>query len=116
MRVQPPFAYRGRLDWRTWLSVQLLQEGFMWRVRQIMTVAVMGASLIGVTGQASAETPRRTGDYSWQSTSPDPRRGYEGWIGTGRRTRYCSYYRVPNRECDRRGCRVTSWTMHQSCH
>ena len=70
--------------------------------------------LLLATPALDASAQGRSG-WSRTTESAEPRRGYEGWAGNGRRTFYCSYYRVPNRTCDRRGCRVTSWSLTQTC-
>jgi hypothetical protein len=50
-----------------------------------------------------------------------PVRGYSGFVRIGPRNYYCDYIRTPNRTCttDRQGresCRITSWTLRQTCY
>ncbi|MEZ5816793.1 MAG: hypothetical protein R3D44_06900 [Hyphomicrobiaceae bacterium] len=44
-----------------------------------------------------------------------PERGFEGFAGPPMNQSYCSYRRIPHRECGPKGCRVTSWTLEQYC-
>lgn len=77
-----------------------------------LAVAIAAACLF--PGDAAAQL-RSGSTYYGTRTTTEPQRGYEGFITNGRRQIYCSYWRVPNRTCDKRGCRVTSWTLHQNC-
>jgi hypothetical protein len=82
----------------------------------ILAVAVPGA----VQGQVEAPWPgHRRGDgytYYKETEIRSPRHGYSGFAGIGPRLRYCDYRRIPNRVCDRKGCRVRSWTLEQYCY
>lgn len=66
-----------------------------------------------------AEARRYLKEYYSETydTGRRPARGYEGFLFPDY---YCSYKRFPKRECrtDRRGnetCRVTGWTLEQTC-
>ena len=54
--------------------------------------------------------------YYREYRSKRPIRGHEGFFGSGPQLRYCSYIRIPERRCDRKGCRVTGWTLQQTCY
>jgi hypothetical protein len=85
----------------------------------VLAAAVLTAPL-GAAAQVPEPFPthRRADGYTYnlEYRSAKPIRGHEGFYGIGPRQRYCSYIRTPNRECDRRGCRVTSWTLQQYCN
>ncbi len=85
-----------------------------WSAAVGLLLAVL-ASFIFPTSDAEAQFRNRY--QEWQYETKKPQRGYEGFPFPGV---YCSYRRTPNRECttDKRGkqtCRITSWTMTQSC-
>lgn len=70
--------------------------------------------------QVPEPTPgyRRGDGYTYRQdyTSKRTLKGHEGFYGTGPNLRYCSYIRIPNRECGPKGCRVAGWTLQQYCH
>ena len=87
-------------------------------VRVICGLVALGL-LMPLTAQAKGKGSQY---YEWQTESAGPMHGYSGWagIGNGRRSLYCDYIRVPNRECvtlksGKESCRVTSWTLKQTC-
>ena len=73
----------------------------------------LASGMIWLAAPSMAEAQSR-GSRTYESQRAQ--KGFEGWVSNGRRTFYCSYWRAPNRTCDRGGCRVTSWTLHQSCY
>lgn len=90
---------------------------------RILTWVGLALALTGAMA-TTAEAQRRGGSsseyYEWQSEHRGPVRGFSGWVPGGRRSLYCDYIRVPNRECTetasgKRRCRVTSWTLTQHC-
>ncbi len=91
--------------------------------RLIAVGLTVAGSLTLATPSATAQekpwpTFRRGDGYTYyrKSQSPEPRRGFEGFAGPPLRSSYCSYRRIPNRVCDRGGCRVKSWTLEQYCY
>jgi hypothetical protein len=84
----------------------------------------IGLGLMGGVS-ATADARSRSGPsseyYAWQSEHRSPVHGYSGWVPGGRRSLYCDYQRIPNRECTvstsgKRRCRATSWTLKQHCY
>jgi hypothetical protein len=79
--------------------------------------------LVLTLGAAAAQAPEpwpvwRRGDgytYFERRRTPGPEHGFEGFAGPPLNPSYCSYRRIPNRECGPKGCRVTSWTLEQYC-
>ncbi len=92
--------------------------------RETLALVLAAAAIVVSSSAASAQVPEpfpthRRGDgttYHREYRSKQPIRGHEGFFGTGPHLRYCSYIRKPNRECGRKGCRVTSWTLEQTCY
>lgn len=91
------------------------------RTGLLAAFALAGTLLAPTAPVAAQEKPwpgyRRGDGYTYykESQTDRPRHGYEGFAGPPLRQSYCSYQRVPNRVCDDRGCRVTSWTLKQYC-
>lgn len=84
-----------------------------------MMRAICGLVALGLLMPVSAQAGQY---YQWQHETKDPVKGYSGWagIGNGKRSLYCDYIRVPNRECvmlpsGKERCKVTSWTLTQTC-
>jgi hypothetical protein len=82
-------------------------------------VAMGGLALFA----ASAAEARRGGGVIERSyVVPGPYRGYSGFVpGTGPRSVYCDYQRIPNRECKvgrdgRERCKIVNWTLKQACY
>ncbi|MFV0297954.1 MAG: hypothetical protein ACK5JT_17755 [Hyphomicrobiaceae bacterium] len=92
--------------------------------REAIAVVIAAVAMFCADNAASAQVPEpyptfRRGDgttYYREYKSKRPLRGHEGFYGPGPNLRYCSYMRIPNRKCDKRGCRVTSWTLQQTCY
>lgn len=86
----------------------------------------VGAALVLAVAMATAAEARKRGGSSseyheWQSEHRGPAHGYSGWVPGGRRSLYCDYQRIPNRECTvtasgKRRCKATSWTLKQYCY
>ena len=91
------------------------------RALKALAIALMGLAVVADVALAQVEEPwptRRRGDgytYFKRYKSERPIRGFEGFAGPPLSPSYCSYRRIPNRECGRKGCRVTSWTLEQYC-
>jgi len=87
----------------------------------VLVLALVGLMVGSEFAAAQVEEPwptRRRGDgytYFKRYKTPGPTRGFEGFAGPPLSPSYCSYRRIPNRECGRGGCRVTSWTLEQYC-
>lgn len=86
-----------------------------------LAIAAVAAVATPVVAQQVPEpwpTYRRGDGYTYRQeyTSKKPLRGHEGFFGSGPSLRYCSYRRIPNRECRNGRCRVTSWTLDQYCN
>ena len=97
-----------------------------------MRAVTLGLTLIGgltiavaLPKVASAQYFEGAGGYRYysESTSKRPRHGYSGFAFSGNplNPAYCSYQRIPNRECrtarsGKRRCRVASWTLKQYCY
>ena len=84
----------------------------MWKANLIAAVAVVSLVPAGVA-EARGVKPY----YSETYQTRGPVRGYEGFADPDY---YCSYKRYPQRTCttDGRGrerCRVTGWTLEQTC-
>ncbi|MFM9850699.1 MAG: hypothetical protein ACKVP3_26670 [Hyphomicrobiaceae bacterium] len=86
----------------------------------------VGTALVLAGAIATAAEARKRGGssseyYEWQSEHRGPAHGYSGWVPGGRRSLYCDYQRIPNRECTvtasgKRRCKATSWTLKQYCY
>ena len=97
-----------------------------------MRALALGLTLIGslvmavaLPKAASAQYFTGADGYRYYSerTSKRPRHGYAGFAFSGDplNPAYCSYQRIPNRECrtvrsGKRRCRVVSWTLKQYCY
>ena len=94
----------------------------MTKTRVLLGAAILAAGVVApaaVLAQSQPFPTHRRGDgytYYREHRSARPDKGYEGFTGVGPSLRYCSYRRIPHRECDRRGCRATSWTLQQFCY
>lgn len=90
-------------------------------VLKAVAIALMGLVVVADSAIAQVEEPwptRRRGDgytYFKRYKTQRPIHGFEGFAGPPLSPSYCSYRRIPNRECGRKGCRVTSWTLEQYC-
>lgn len=90
---------------------------------EVALAIVIGAAGVLVAEAVSAQAPeplpgRRRGDgytYYEQRRTKGPEHGFEGFAGPAMRQRYCSYRRIPERECGPNGCRVKSWIVEQWC-
>ncbi|HVY42124.1 MAG TPA: hypothetical protein VG966_03785 [Hyphomicrobiaceae bacterium] len=88
-----------------------------------MVRVIGGLVALGLLMPVSAQAQHRGSEYQeWQFETKGPVHGYSGWagLGNGRRNYYCDYQRIPNRECvtlksGKERCRVTSWTLKQTC-
>ena len=86
---------------------------------QFRNVSLVAAALC-VSLLAAGHADARRGIKEFYSETYDtgrPARGYEGFLFPDY---YCSYKRYPKRTCslDKRGrerCRVTGWTLEQTC-
>lgn len=80
-----------------------------------------GLAGFGLEALAQAREPwpvyRRGDGYTYfeRRHSKTPQHGFEGFAGPPMRSSYCSYQRIPHRECTRKGRRVTRWTLEQYC-
>ena len=84
----------------------------MWNIALVAAVAMLSLAYAG-TAEARGVKPY----YSETYNTRGPVRGYEGFVAPDY---YCSYKRYPQRTCstDSRGrerCRVTGWTLEQTC-
>lgn len=95
-----------------------------WFVGILVVALAVGAPGLAVApGDASAQSREpwpvwRRGDgytYYAKRRTQRPEHGFEGFAGPPMQQSYCSYRRIPNRECGPKGCRVTSWTLEQYC-
>lgn len=96
----------------------------MWLSRSLVLAAVGCAGLLACSPATSLAEPRepwptwrRPDGYTFyeKRRTKGPEHGFEGFAGPPMRQSYCSYRRIPNRECGPKGCRVTSWTLEQYC-
>ena len=93
-------------------------------LRSVCLISALAAAGLAATPAAAQRVPepfptyRRADGYTYyrEYHSKRPIRGHEGFYGTGPRLRYCSYIRIPHRECRGGRCRVTSWTLQQTCN
>lgn len=87
----------------------------------LLTGATVALSIPFESVLAQIEEPwptRRRGDgytYFKRYKTPGPTHGFEGFAGPPLSPSYCSYRRMPNRECGKGGCRVKNWTLEQYC-
>ena len=90
----------------------------------VAMAALLGLAAVAVEGSRAVAEPRepwpvwRRGDgYTYYERRPTrgPEHGFEGFAGPPMRQSYCSYRRIPHRECGPKGCRVTRWTLEQYC-
>lgn len=86
----------------------------------LAAIAAIGAFCVTTTAEAKKG---RGGSSYWSKTyeTRGPARGYEGFIGFGHVSKYCSYTRYPVRKCfytgsGRRKCRIVSWRLDQKCY
>ena len=83
-----------------------------------LSALAIGTSLAALLVAPAAEARRYVKPYYSETYDFDrPVRGYEGWVAPDY---YCSYKRYPKRVCrsNARGketCRVTGWTLEQTC-
>lgn len=87
--------------------------------KTIFTTA-FALGLAGSTMLISDQAEARRGGKEFfvkQYDVDKPLHGYEGHAGRGY---YCSYKRLPKRECSWNGssekCRVVGWTLEQTCY
>lgn len=91
------------------------------RLSSALAIALLGIVVTADSVAAQVQEPwptwRRGDGYTYfkRYKTPGPTRGFEGFAGPPLRPSYCSYRRIPNRQCGRGGCRVTSWTLEQYC-
>ncbi len=89
----------------------------------LVIAAVCLATFLLVPNVASAQAKepwpayRRADGYTYfrERKSVRPEHGFSGFAGPPLAMRYCDYQRIPNRTCDKKGCRATSWTLKQYC-
>lgn len=84
-------------------------------------VALCMLMLMSTMADARSRSWSSGGYYERQTETKGPVHGYSGWVWGGRRSYYCDYQRLPNRECvtlksGKQRCRVTSWTLKQYCY
>jgi hypothetical protein len=88
-----------------------------------MVRVICGLLALGLLMPVGAQAKGKGSSYyEWQYETKDPVHGYSGFagIGNGRRSLYCDYHRLPNRECitlksGKQRCKVVSWTLKQMC-
>jgi hypothetical protein len=86
------------------------------RARTVALTICLVAPSVFINGRAEARNWGK--DYYSQTFETDrPVKGYEGFLFPDY---YCSYKRHPKRVCsnDKRGrqtCRITAWTLEQTC-
>ncbi len=96
-----------------------MQKVIVWVA--LLAVAMPAGALHVDEAAAQAREPwpvwRRGDGYTYyeRRRTKRPQHGFEGFAGPPMRQSYCSYRRIPNRECGPKGCRVTSWTLEQYC-
>ena len=78
-------------------------------------ILMAAVAMVAVAGSAEARGVKPYYSETYQTRGPV--RGYEGFVDPDY---YCSYKRYPQRTCstDARGrerCRVTGWTLEQTC-
>ncbi len=81
-------------------------------VRNLGLIITLAA--VAIIALAPAALAGRKGFYVQDYTFKKPMNGY-----TGRQGNYwCDYVKLPNRKCDANGnnCRITSWTLRQTCY
>jgi hypothetical protein len=87
----------------------------------VAAAAAAGTLMVDATVATAQDAPwpiwRRGDGYTYfeRRRTSRPERGFEGFAGPPMQQSYCSYRRIPNRECGPKGCRVTSWTLEQYC-
>ena len=87
----------------------------------LVLMVLLAAAVALERAAAEAREPwpiQRRGDgytYYEKRRTKGPEHGFEGYAGPPQRPSYCSYRRIPERTCDKTGCRVTSWTLEQWC-
>lgn len=90
----------------------------MFRTATIAAAAAIAAFSMPID---TAEAGKKGGyHYSQSFITKHKVRGYEGFIGYGKKSVYCSYYRKPIRSCrwtksGRERCKVVGWRMEQHC-
>lgn len=89
------------------------------RLRLMCGLAAL--SLLVPAAAEARKTGHSSGYYEEQYETKGPQHGYSGWVWGGRRSYYCDYQRLPNRECvtlksGKQRCKVTSWTLKQYCY
>ncbi|MGI9426217.1 MAG: hypothetical protein ACR2PA_23770 [Hyphomicrobiaceae bacterium] len=94
----------------------------MTRTTAILTAVVAATVVAPIVFSTNADAKKR-GSYRYEETfqTRDRQEGYEGFVGIGRYSAYCSFYRVPKRSCNdpdngKRRCKVVGWILHQSCY
>lgn len=88
----------------------------------IICTAAAIAAIAPFATSSDAEAKRGYGiPYYERFETRGPERGYEGFVGSGHLSQYCSYHRKPRTRCfvtrsGRERCRVVSWSLVQHCH
>jgi hypothetical protein len=82
------------------------------------TALVLGIATSSMLVSGGAEARRGGKDMIIKQYDVDrPLHGYEGHAGRGY---YCSYKRLPKRECSWNGsrekCSIVGWTLEQTCY
>lgn len=86
----------------------------------LLLSAAAALALTPLAPSGDAEAHHGTRSYQWTYDTKRRQRGYEGYIGVGPFSIYCSYYRVPRRRCTysrsgRERCRTKGWRLVQRC-
>jgi hypothetical protein len=103
-------------------SLPLVKECIMiwWNMIRSMLAfaAIFGVAIASMHVTTEAEARRGVKPYYWRTYQFNrPVKGYEGWVAPGY---YCSYKRYPRRTCTykrsgKERCRITGWTLEQTC-
>ena len=94
----------------------------MKKTATFMIAATAAAAFIPLIASTGAEAGKRGGYYYSETfRTKHPERGYEGFVGIGKRSAYCSYRREPDRRCyvtrsGRERCKVVAWKLIQHCY
>lgn len=77
-------------------------------------IIALAAAAIFVPGLVAHDAHAQRGkdhivrDYKFDK----PMNGYSGHAGAY----YCDFIKIPNRTCTASGCKITSWTLRQTCY
>ena len=88
----------------------------------VLCTAVAAVAIAPIATSTDAEAKSIGGrTYSERFFTKGPERGYEGFVGIGKHSQYCSYRREPIRRCvllssGREKCKIISWSLIQHCY